>query len=176
MQVVAPVDSRCLVDSCPAGDGVLLQILAPQEGDGEHLGQSEVVAGEPRPVPDGTLLAAALLWTPPSYDKSVKGWYTNTSNLYPSTFASVVASHLMSPPQPWNVMLRAHNPTSLHHSIVVSWSMRTSRTSLSYVHGDRPMPNGPCTRPTCTTAAVAISLCINTRFESVCTYIVCVWL
>ena len=125
------------------------------------------MAGEPRPMPDGTLLVAALLWTPPSYDKSVKGWYTNTSNLYPSTFASVVASHLMSPPQPWHAMLRASNPTSLHHSIVVSWSMRTSRTSLSYVHRDRPMPSGPCTGPSA--PAVAISLFINTRFESVCT-------
>ena len=156
-QVVAPVNSCCLVNSCPASDGVLLQILTPQEGDGEHLGQSEVMVGEPRPVPDGTLLAAVLLWAPPSYDNSVKGWYTNTSNLYPSTFASVVASHLMSPPQPWHVMLRASNPTSLHHSMVVSRSMRTSRTSLSYVHGDRPMPNGPCTGPVA--AAVAISAC-----------------
>ena len=67
---MAPVDGGVWVDVGPLGDGVGLQVGAPQEGHGEDLLQREAVVGEPRPVADGPLLPASFLRTSPSNDMS----------------------------------------------------------------------------------------------------------
>ena len=131
---------------------MLLQILAPQEGDGEHLGQSEVVAGEPRPVPDGTLPTAALLWTPRILNKSVKCWYTSNLSIGPL-------------PQSWPPMPHVSPAAVACHAACQQPDIFASLYCGVLVDAilSMSMEIDPCLTMHCTyMAAAAISLFINT--------------
>ena len=68
---MAPVHCGMWIYVGPLGDGVGLQVSAPQEGHGEDLLQREVVVGEPRPMANGSLFPTSLPWTYPSNDTTL---------------------------------------------------------------------------------------------------------